>query len=320
MTIAQCLDKIFQLMNHYSLSGNKIPKSDAVLTDYRYRALSLVDTAQKELCVHFPIRKTCTMTQRRLRNLLPDANIADVGQRKVFDLSNAAALTFLTDAALTVTVYRWQNAVEETEDTPAAEAGWVEEAALTTAKNTCFREYVLRFAPYERQQLVFTPLGSTNYAYIGNAAAYAEVFDTDDAVPAFRSFRSHPLPEDFYRFEDISFQPAPASHVIKDIPYALGYRTIEIDRRFDGAFLLVYRAMCPTVDTTTPEDTVLPVGDICAELIPYYAAAILAAEENPQLSQQLMSIYHTKVLNLDTAAALGHVENDFYKGGVSGAV
>ena len=320
MTLGQCLDKVYKLINYFSLSGNKIARIDATATDYRYRAVSLIDTAQKELCVHYPIRKTCTMTQKRLRNLLPDATLADVGKRTVFDVSGAASMTFLTDAPLKVTVQYWQDAAEETEGSPAVEAGWVEQASLTTAKYACFKEYVLRFEPFDRQQILFASLDPASYTYVGNMAVYAEQFASDMDVPPWRSFRSHTLPEDFYRFEEVTFQPTPSSFVTKDVPYALGYRTIDIDRRFDGSFLVVYRAMCPTIDEQSSEDTPLVIDEVCAELIPYYAAAILSAEENPQLSQQLMSLYRTKLANLDVSAVTDHIRNDFYGGGVRGAI
>ncbi len=306
MTISQCIDKIAKLLNYFSVAGNIISGSDGTATDYRLRAVSLIDTAQKELCVHFPLKKSITMSQHRYKNLLPERNLIDIGEQTVFAVSGGQALTFVTDGKLRVTVERMES------------DGWRAYASLETRKYACFQKYTLRFEAYDAQRVVFTSMEPGATVYVGNAAVYDTHFDSDEEVPPRVSYYSHALPDDFYRFEDVTFTPTPKSSVQRDVPYCIGWRTFDVVRDFDGTFLLTYSAMCPTVDETTPTDTHLPLDEHLCELIPYYAAAVMSADDNSMLSSQLMSIYRTKVMNLDMNEAVHNIKNQLYGGGVRG--
>ncbi len=308
MTISQCLDKIAKLLNYFSVAGNIISSTDGTATDYRLRAVSLIDTAQKELCVHFPLSKSITMSQRKYKNLMPERSLMDIGEQTAFTVSNGTALTFVTDGKLRVSVEYFQD------------GQWTQYASLETRKYACFQKYVLRFTPYETQRIVFSSMEPGSTVYIGNTAVYNVPFDSDEEVPPRVSFYSHALPDDFYRFDEVTFTPTALSSVQKNVPYCIGWRTFDVVRDFDGVFLLKYFAMCPTIDETTPQDTKLSLEEHLCELIPYYAAAVLSADDNSALSSQLMSIYRTRVMNLEMNDAVHHIENSLYAGGGRGVL
>lgn len=299
MTLGECLEKTNKLINYYSVSGDRITSPDPALLDYTSRAKSAVDTAQKELARRCPLTRRVTYTQRALRPLDSRTGMHYLEGRLTLTGQGASAFSLLCDGDLTAILER--------------ESGGVWQEVLAVAHvgggklETVYGE--LDAPPHADANMRLT-LDAAG-AYIAAAGLYRS-FPKNEEVPVLDTRRFHALPSDFGGVKAITPSYRFVERSVRGF-YVLEAGKIGFPWAFDGAVALEYTVYPHTIGEESAETAVLGVPDEAAEAIPYYVAALLLTDEDPNLSQLFLNLYGDKVSALDGRAGV-RVRNTLFGG------
>lgn len=299
MTLGECLEKTKKLINYYSVSGDRITSTDPTLLDYTSRAKSAVDTAQKELSRRCPILRRMTYTQRTLRPLDSRAGMHYLEGSLTLAAQGASSFSLLCDGDLTAVLEQ--------------EAGGVWQQMLAVAQvgggklETVYGELDALPPADARMRLIL----DTSGAYVASAGLYRK-FPKNEDVPVLDTRRFHALPSDFGGARSVT-----PSHRFVDRGgkgfYVLEEGKIGFPWAFDGTVELVYTVYPRTIGEESAETAILGVPDEAAETIPYYVAALLLTDEDPNLSQLFLNLYGDKVSMLDGGTGVS-IRNTFFGG------
>ena len=287
MTLGECFGKILKLLNYYSADGVPIG-ADSAKSDLLARAAALIDTAQIEVSAVWPVERTvsiaCTPVKNRIRAAGP-WRVA--GEGLVFTLpdGDAASLSLRTQDALHVEVLQGEDTL----------------TAFDTEDTADLRAYTASWTPGEGP----LTLRITGTGRAADPALYRETFAGE--VPVFGPFRDHPLPADFRRLISLSLHPwaGPVQRDCRD--YRLKAGVIALPWDFDGEAVLTYAAWPAPVTEETGEDEPLTVDDAAAQAVAVYAAAGLAAGEDPALEKRLLSMYRGLLSDVEPARSVDRI-------------
>lgn len=299
MTLGECLEKTIKLINYYSVSGDRVAPSDPAMLDYTSRAKSAVDTAQKELARRCPLIRRVTYTQHTLRPLDSRTGMHYLEGTLTLSGLGASAFSFLCDGDVSAILER------------ELDGAWQEILAVARTGNGKLEPVsgeLDELPPSDaRMRLMLDASG----AYVASAGLY-RAFPQNEEVPVLDTRRFHALPSDFggvksvtpsCRFTDISRKGF----------YVLETGKIGFPWAFDGAVEVLYTVYPHTIGEESAETTVLGVPDDAAEAIPYYVAALLLTDEDPNLSQLFFNLYGDKVAGLEGKGKTG-VRNTLFGG------
>ncbi len=285
MTLGDCLEKTKKLINYYSVSGDRIASSDPALLDYTFRAKSAVDTAQKELAKRCPLLRRVTYTQRTLRPLDSHTGMHYLEGSITLSAPGASAFSLLCDGDLTAILERESG------------GAWQELLAVAHAGNG-------RLEPVYGELDSPPPAGANMRlmldapgAYIAAAGLY-RAFPQYEEVPVLDMRRFHALPADFGSVKSVTPSHRFTARGSAGF-YLLENGKIGFPWDFDGAAELLYTVYPNTVGEGSADTMILGVPDDAAEAIPYFVAAILLTEEDPNLSKLFLNLYGDKVSALD---------------------
>ena len=294
MTLGECFGKILKLLNYYSAGGVPIG-ADSAKSDLLARAASLIDTAQIQVSAVWPVERSvsiaCTPVKNRIRAAGP---WRAAGEGLVFTLpdGDAASLSLRTQDALHVEVLQGENTL----------------AAFDTEDAADLRAYTAAWTPGEGALI----LRITGTGRVADPALYRETFADADSVPVFGPFRDHPLPADFRRLISLTLHPwaGPVQRDCRD--YRLKPGVIALPWGFDGEAALTYAAWPAPVTEETGEDEVLTVDDAAAQAVAVYAAAGLAAGEDPALEKRLLAMYRGLLSDVEPARSVDRIRPALY--------
>jgi len=276
LTVGQCYDKVRKLLNYYSAGGAPLPSREG---DLWPRAAALLDTAHREFARREPGLASRVLTQRVLRNLLPEMVPFWVGEKPVNVCAEGAqSLTFATDGPLEVRVTQVLHGVTEELAAISCPAGQTQvyAAALDAADGAA------------------VTVELTGCAYVWNIAMYDQRF-ADGAVPAYGEHRWQALPEDCVQVKMLNLRPLGGAVRQNFRDYRLKKGQIGLPWDFIGTATLVYECAPRAITEDTPPDTELDVDDADGEGMACYAAAWLVAEENEGLFKLLMGVYQARL-------------------------
>ncbi len=298
MTLGDCLEKTKKLINYYSVSGDRISSSDPTLLDYSFRAKSAVDTAQKELAKRCPLVRRAAYTQHALRPLDSRTGMHYLEGSITLTGPGASAFSLLCDGDLT--------AVLEQE----GDNGWQE--ALATAHVGSGR---LELVYGELESL--PPAGikmrltlEASGAYIAAAGLY-RAFPQYEEIPLLDMRRFHVLPADFGGVRSVTPSGRFAAYGERNF-YCLENGKIGFPWEFDGAVELLYTVYPHTIGEESADTALLGVPDEAAEAIPYYVAAMLLTDEDPNLSMLFLNLYEDRIAVLGGGSS--RVKNTLFGG------
>ena len=281
MTLGEAKTRALKLMGEYSYMGKRLSETESDTADWRLRLPELIDDAQRAAA------EICPVWRRREIAHYPPKNRAKgnsgilihADKDIIVEATDVRAFSFRVMGNFTVYLeqsgeLRWQvlrTLSGDTGDELVRYCGRVEGNA---------RRLRLRFA------------GGYRYL-VRDAALYAENFASDAEIPADSRATWYPAPEDYYRF----------GRVTKDGEACGGYRwyldgNLSIPSSEPGFYVLEYGAYPAAVSASTPEDTELETEACVQRLLPYYAAAMLLSEEDPEAADRLMSIWKTGLAEL----------------------
>ena len=271
MTLGECFAKILKLLNYYSAGGVPIG-ADAAKSDLLARAAALIDTAQIEVSAVWPVERNVSIDCTPLKNRIAGGGpYRASGEGLIFTLSDgdAAALSLRTQDALHVEVLQGSGTLAEFDTDAAGE----------------LRAYTASWTPGEGA----LTLRVTGTGRVIDPALYRERFA--GTVPVWGMYRDYPLPADFRQLISLTLHPW-AGPVLRDCrTYRIKPGAVALPWDFDGEAVLTYAAWPKKITEETGEDESLTVDDAAAQAVVLYAAAGLAAGEDPVLEKRLLSMY-----------------------------
>lgn len=285
MTLGECLEKTKKLINYYSVSGERVASGDPVQADYMSRAKSAVDTAQKELAGRCPLLRRVTYTQHTLRPLDALRGMRRLAGKAELSACGAAAFSLLCDGELTA-VLEQGNGSE-----------WQELLTVSCAGSGHLETVCGQLESLPPPDVPIRLTLSASDAYIAEAGLYRE-FPRHEETPVLDMRRFHALPADFGGVRSVT-----PSHRFPMRGGAAFY-TVEEGKigfpwDFDGAAELLYTVYPRSIGENTGEAVSLDVTEAAAETIPYFVAAMLLMDEDPNLSRLLLNLYGDRVSALD---------------------
>lgn len=300
MTVRECLDKTRKLINYYSISGETITASDPKQADYSFRALSAIDTAQKELAARRPLIRHTVLTQHEIRPLAVLPGMRKAEGDVVLEAAGAGAFSMMCDADCTVVMERWEGSAWQT----AAHLGHTGCGMMETV---CLQAQTL---PPQDDRVRVTVSGGN--MFIADAALYRKFPENED-IPLFGTRRFHALPEDFRRM--VECRPSGSiGKVMRSGFSAVQDGKIGFPWDFDGTAAIEYTLWPKTVDESTGIDQELELGADAAEIVPFYAAAMLLTDEDPALAEFFLSQYTQRLRALEMLSGFG-IRNTLFSGG-----
>lgn len=299
MTIKDCLDKTRKLINYYSISGDPIHAQDTALRDYDIRARAAIDTAQKELAARRPQVRHICFTQHGIRPLQAKSGFHRVNGQIVLEAVGAGAFSMLCDGAVSIR-FEAQSGAQWT-------CLYSNELSGTGTMEPVSASVVLA---NEKMLTRLTICGDG--AFVSDIGLFRELPEEAE-TPIYGSRRWRVLPEDFGRMLDC--RPKGQLGAVMRAGFAyVDDGKIGFPWDFDGKIEIEYTAVPYTIDDSTDECTSLAVGADAAEVIPYYAAAMLLTDENPKLSEYFLALYTEKLRAIETLTGFS-VRNTFFAGG-----
>jgi hypothetical protein len=301
MTLGECLSNIKRLINYESVAGVMVPPSDPTLRDYMRRAVGAVNDALRELAAKSPLLRRVTYSQHTLRAAAVADGMRRLSGEMTLEGRGAGAFSMLCDGDVTVTLTRKVGGAWQSEVTAQHEdSGKLETFSLT-----------MPTLPGEDDEIRTVITGEG--VFVASAALY-RAFPENEGIPIYGARRFHPLPEDFGGLRSVTAKPFYRARGLMRM-YAVENGGIGFPWDFDGTAELTYVSLPAMVTGDTPESTVLDAAEECADAIPYFAAALLLAEEEPELSERYMKRYQSR-LN-DTPGGTGRrVHNTLFGGAV----
>lgn len=285
MTLGECLEKTIKLINYYSISGERVSMSDPTILDYTSRAKSAVDTAQKELARRCPLVRRITYTQHTLRPLDSRTGMHYLEGTLALSGLGASAFSFLCDGDISAILER------------ESEGVWQEVLAVARTGNgklePVYGELDSPVSAVTKMRLTLDASG----AYVASVGLYRS-FPQNEEVPVLDTRRFHALPSDFGGVKSVT----PSSRFTD--AGRKGFYTLEDGKigfpwAFDGAVEVLYTVYPCTIGEESADTAILGVPDNAAETIPYYVAALLLTDEDPNLSQLFFNLYEDKVAGLE---------------------
>lgn len=156
-----------------------------------------------------------------------------------------------------------------------------------------------------------------DYPYnIRNIAMYAYVFPTEEDIPKYQPYIEYPVPADFYQFDTIVNKSDPK--VYKNYVNYKWENNKKVILGYDdsGSFDIHYFKYPATIAKDAPDTTVLELDENGAQLVPLKLAALVVAEDKPDISNKLLTMYESRLANIANNITTGtqKVESVYYMG------
>lgn len=318
MNLLTAKNKASKLIDNYSRSGVVLDPNSPKQKDYTLKMNDYFDMAQKEVATIKKILKTKkfshVMPANKLSAPLYQFDIVqNTGSDQIYQVTGTAnAYCFMVDDLCTVEIE------EET-----SEGVWT---SLVTINNPIgnagmFTEYKGRITPSNASNDIrIRFIGGANMYNHRNRALWSEKFSSDSRVPSYQRYVLYTI-SDLYQLNKVILK----GQVTNSQPYentsdfywekkniiAIGWYNV-------GEYSVEYFAY-PTDITDLTLDTYEFEIDIDAqETLPYYVAyQILMSDADKSVSDRLLSLYQTKLANLNPKVTSGTnmVENTMFTGG-----
>lgn len=286
MTLGEAKVRTMKLVGEYSYMGKCLDGSESDTADWRLRLPELLCDAQRMAAEVCPIWKRREIAHFPPRNRARTAGGVMIHAEKDIVIEAAEARAFSFRAMGSFTAYL----------EAAGELRWQVLRTISGDTGGDFRHFCGRIEGNPRHlRLRFA--GSYRYL-VRDAALYAENFPSDADIPKDSKAVWYPAPKDYYRF----------GRVLRDGQPCEGYRwyldgNLSIPNEETGVYVLEYGAYPAAIGENTPDDTELEVEDCAQRLLPYYAAAMLLGEEDPEAADRLRDVWNAGIGELRTGRA-----------------
>ena len=281
MTIRQCMDAVFQLLNQYSIAGSKVPLSYNDQKDTENRMLNLINDAQMEIATTVrPIHESLRIVNEYTPNLLPNDRYCLSMHRKV-------------DEAITLGPTK-----------KPATAAYFEvdgDAVVTVGTNVVyctgsgFQEYRVLING-QADKITFGGTGSYNFR---NVAMYNGEFASADDIPQYGSYRRFEMPEDFNYSISVKYTPAFGGHTKDSAFVKWEDRThILLPLAAPGEYFIDYCRFPVRYESDVNTDTELDNLPDTHNAIPYFVASMIAIDDHPAAYAALYNVWETKLARL----------------------
>lgn len=274
------------------------------IADYSIGHDEMLDTVQKEIAQYVKIPAVFHVTQNPIVSqigLLQGFDIQQIlpGKSKSYTYTGTKSYYFEMDNIGTVTID-------------------INGTVATTINNTIkgtFTEYRLHTGAADTDTVTITFSGDYPYN-IRNIAPYAYAFPTDDDIPKYQPYITYDLPEDFYQFDTVVMKGDPRVYKIyTELKWENNNKAI-LNYYSTGSFDIHYFRYPKTIPADAPDDTKLELEEKGAQLVPLKLAALVVAEDKPDISNKLLTMYESQLANIANATSQGtqKVETVYYMG------
>ena len=287
MTIGEAKIRTLKLMQEYSEFGRRIAENAPETADWRMRMPELFCDAQRETALVRPLWRRMEIPhfppKNRLRGM--EGTLVHGETDLTAEGNGVRAYAFRVLGSFTAYLE------------VRGETRWTAVRTFSEDTDGEFRTYRGRLdATAERARLRFT--GAYRYLVQG-AALYAENFSRDAEIPLGGESSLYTLPADYLRFGQLR----------KDGENCENFRwhpdgMLELRRNAPGCYLLEYAALPAAIESDASPERSFETDEFSAGAIPYYAASLLLAEEDPEASERLWKLWETKLERMEAGQAV----------------
>lgn len=288
--------------------------STSALNDYIPKMNGYFDSAQKEVALIKPIRKTFSITQNNPENLLGTSTSLfslqeHINEDVIYECVGATSYHFFVDDIATIYIEEYLI------DT------WTVIQTIDHVSNT-YKTYKGLFSITNATNKVRIRFSGSYYYHFHNVAMWAIPFSSAEKIPNFSNFAYHTVPNDFYKAEKVTKDGVATKDYHWENPHLL-----RLDYYDYGEFLLHYQAYPTTIDENTLDSYEFEVDIEAQEALPYYVAAYCVVTEDQQYYVNFLSEYRGRLSNLDAKGTFGNantnngnagIKNTFFRGGKRG--
>lgn len=282
---------------------NKGQPIDATkIADYTIGHDKLLDTVQKEIAQYIKIPAVMHITQNPIVSQIGHLQGFDIqqilpGKPKSYTFKGTKSCYFEIDNIATVII---------------TINGEVAKTIENTEKYK-FTEYKIHTGATENDMVTVTFSG--NYPFnIRNIALFEYEFPTDDDIPTYQPYITYDLPEDFYQFDTVIMKGDPRVYKIYTEMKWENNNKVILNYYSTGSFDIHYFRYPKTIPPDAPDNTKLELEEKGAQLVPLKIAALVVAEDKPDISNKLLTMYEAQLANMVNATSLGSqkVESVYY--------
>lgn len=306
MILSDFIVKVIKLINSYSNNGTLISPSNGNYQDYLLRIRSLADDCQKEVAKYVKIRKTHTITQNPITNLLGLHVGFDIvqhlpGTTTYYNASGAKSFYFEADRPCTWTFEESADNVTWTPLTGFYDVNGVNTAfngTIEVTGNTSYKA-VKGLLTLTEKYVRVSP--SSSYVFNSrNRALFGYAFPSCADVPDYKPDIPYTMPSDFSELDRLTREDDQGQMTEWSDYKKLEEKVYGLNWFSNGQFTFHYFAVPETIDDTTPNDYEFEVDETAQTLIPYYVAGtiLMTAEENQTAAAFLINRYDNKLSNL----------------------
>lgn len=307
LTLGEAKRKALKLIDEYSINGQKV--SDEKNKDYLLKMNDFADMAQQELSLFRKVPAHFEITQYTISNLISSDPGTDRIQHLKEDLTyeGVGAKSFYFEVDNIATVY-----IEEL----MSDGSWILKQTINTTNGSGFKTYKGFVSISDDSHTVRLRFSGIYVYNIRNIALYSYVFASVDAIPSYSRKVKYQMPTDFYEVDKVIFENNQG-----DYESLMNYYWEEgttgsflvVDYNYQGKIRIEYYKRPGHIDDNTSDLYEFEVDYSLQNLIPYYIASMVKADENPALSSNYRRIYETGLINLEPKREQGiEVIEDVY--------
>jgi hypothetical protein len=264
----------------------------------------MLDTVQKEIAQYVKIPAVFQITQNPIVSQLGWLQGFEIqqilpGKPKSYTYTGTKSLYFEIDNIGTVTI---------------SVNGTVSQTINNTAKRQ-FTEYKVHTGASDTDSVTITFSGDYPFN-IRNFAPYEYAFSTDEDIPKYQPNIAYDLPENFYQFDSVVMKGDPRVYKIyTELKWENNNKAI-LNYYSTGSFDIHYFRYPKTIPADAPDNTKLELEEKGAQLVPLKIAALVVAEDKPDISNKLLTMYESQLANIANATSQGtqKVETVYYMG------
>lgn len=308
LTLKDVQDITLQLINQYSIAGSLVSASYNNQQDYLLRIPLLVNDAQNYIAT---TAKKIFAEYVFVQNAIPNLLTGDMYKQRLhtdqditFTSAGVKSYYFEVSGPAVVRIEAEGSLVRQIEVTP------------TTRGFLAYRGLIVGAG-----SVTITFTGTQSYN-IRNIAMYGVGFATEEEVPTYGRYNEYEMPDNFFQLcgRGLPYSTDTGFKLSREYKWR-GRKTLIVDAAEVGEWKVDYYRYPEQIVQATVATTVLdnvPEAQMC---IPYYVAAQLVYQDDPERSRQLRNEFEVRLSRIqdEIQSEVNQIE-DVYFGGAMGCI
>lgn len=305
MTLEDLIIEVIKKVNSYSNNGSLISPSNGNYQDYALKIRGLADDCQKEIARYVKIKKTYTVSQNPIQNLLGLHAGFDIvqhlpGVTTYYMADNAKSFYFEADRPCAWTFEQSTDGITWTPLAGTYDAGGTPTAftgTIAITGNTSFK--AIKGLLNAANKVRVSP--SSSYVFNSRHRALFEYpFATVADVPDYKPYVPYTMPGDFMELDKVIREYDQRQLTEWSDFKKIDEKIYGLSWFLNGQFVFHYNALPTTIDDNTATTYEFELEEYAQPLISYYVAGtiLMTMEESQANAAYLINRYDNKLANL----------------------